>query len=315
MPASGRKLCSYLVFVLVAVMDWPLSTTESRLSFLGIRAFIGVFAKMSRKWTRSLFLTILTPMKTQIKTLPLLASVLLLSSCNATTDSITKDMGALGGSILSNLPSLSGVLGSQQASNGDISAAFKQALTIGTGSVVSQLGQTGGFSLDPKIRIPLPGNLAKAQGFLQKAGASYLLDDLEKRLNLAAEVATPHAKELFVNAISQMTFDDVLQIYNGPQNSATQFFQRTTSSDLASRMQPFVNDAISQAGVVASYDKLISQYQGIPFMPDLKADLTSYVVDQGIEGIFFYLGQQEAAIRQDPTRHTTELLKKVFGNK
>lgn len=307
-------------------MDWPLSTTESRPSFLGIRAFIGISAKMSRKcrqWTDVRYLGTLFFMKTYIKLpmkkLTLFASVLLLSSCNTTAGGITKDMGALGGSILSSLPSLSNIPGlgsiSGQPSNTDISSAFKQALTIGTGNVVSQLGQTGGFSLDPTVRIPLPGNLAKAQGFLQKAGASYLLDDLENRLNLAAEVATPHAKELFVNAISQMTFDDVLQIYNGPQNSATQFFQRTTSNDLASRLTPFVNDAISQAGVVASYDSLISQYQNIPFMPDLKADLTSYVVQQGIDGIFLYLGQQEATIRQDPARHTTELLKKVFGNK
>lgn len=251
-----------------------------------------------------------------MKKLLLLSSVLILTSCNATTDILNGNVnvGNLGSSILNSLPSLSSGL-SGQTSNSDISAAFKQALTIGTGSVVSQLGQSGGFNLDPKVHIPLPGKLAQAQSFLEKAGASHLLDDLENRLNLAAEVATPHAKELFVNAISQMTFDDVLQIYNGPQNSATQFFQRTTSTDLASRMTPFVNQAISQAGVVASYDNLLSQYQNIPFMPDLKADLTGYVVQQGIEGIFFYLGQQEAAIRQDPARHTTDLLKKVFGNK
>jgi len=145
--------------------------------------------------------------------------------------------------------------------------------------------------------------------------ATYLLDDLENRLNLAAEVATPHAKELFVNAISQMTFTDVMNIYNGPQNSATQFFQSKMSSQLATKMQPFVNQAISQAGVVTAYDNLISGYQNIPFMPDLKADLTSYVVQEGIQGIFFYLGQQEAAIRQDPARQTTELLKKVFGSR
>ncbi len=283
--------------------------------------------KMSRKcrqWTDAQDFATLPLMNTHIapplKKLALLSSILLLTSCNTAAGGMTKEMGTLGSSILNSLPSLSSIPGlgstaSAQLSNMDISSAFKQALTIGTGNVVSQLGQTGGFNLDPAVHIPLPGNLAKAQGFLKKAGASHLLDDLENRLNTAAEIATPHAKELFVNAISQMTFDDVLQIYNGPQNSATQFFQRTTSTDLSSRMTPFVNQAISQAGVVASYDRLISQYQNIPFMPDLKADLTNYVVKQGIDGIFLYLGQQEATIRQDPARHTTDLLKKVFGNK
>lgn len=245
-----------------------------------------------------------------MKNLILLASVLILSSCNATTEGISKDMGSLGNSILSSLPSLSG-----QPSNNDISAAFKQALTMGTGNVVSQLGQTGGFNFDPQVRIPLPGNLAKAQNLLQRAGASYLLDDLENRLNLAAEVATPHARALFIDAISQMTFTDVMNIYNGPQDSATQFFKSKMSGPLAFKMQPFVQDAVAQAGVVTAYDNLISQYQNVPFMPDLKADLTNYVVQEGINGIFFYLGKEEQAIRQDPARQTTELLKKVFGNK
>ena len=112
-----------------------------------------------------------------------------------------------------------------------------------------------------------------------------------------------------------MTFDDVYGIYTGPQDSATTYFRRKMSAPLADKMSPFVNDAIAQAGVINAYDKAIAKYQAIPLMPDVKADLTSYVVDQGIEGIFFYLAEQEKAIRQNPIRQTTELLKKVFGNK
>ncbi|RLA06295.1 MAG: DUF4197 domain-containing protein, partial [Gammaproteobacteria bacterium] len=40
-----------------------------------------------------------------------------------------------------------------------------------------------------------------------------------------------------------------------------------------------------------------------------------YVVDQGADGIFYYLGQQEAAIRKNPAEQSTALLKKVFGAK
>lgn len=240
-------------------------------------------------------------------------SILGLSACQTTTQTLSNDIAALGGALFGNvnMPAAT-IAGLQQQ---DITAAFKQALSLGTQEVVQQLSQTDGFKADPKIHIPLPSSLAKVQGALEKVGASYLLDDLETRLNRAAEIATPHAKELFINAISEMTFDDIYTIYKGPKDSATTYFRQKMSAPLATKMSPFVQNAISQAGVVQSYDKAMGKYQAIPFMPDVKADLTSYVVDQGIEGIFFYLAQQEKSIRQDPVRQTTDLLKKVFGTR
>lgn len=209
--------------------------------------------------------------------------------------------------------------GAAGLTNQEVSSAFKQALSIGTNEVVGQLGQTNGFLADSKIKIPLPNKLAKAQSMLDKVGMSHLMDDLETRLNRAAEIATPHAKELFLTAISDMSFTDVMTIYKGPENSATQFFEAKTSNLLADKMRPFVNNAVAQAGVVQSYDKILSSYNNIPFAsslaPDLKGDLTDYVLDKGINGIFFYLGEQEKEIRRDPVRHTTDLLKKVFGSK
>ncbi len=203
--------------------------------------------------------------------------------------------------------------------NQEISSAFKQALSIGTNEVVGQLGKTNGFLADPKIKIPLPENLAKVQSLMKKVGMSHLMDDLETRLNRAAEIATPHAKELFLTAISDMSFNDVMSIYKGPDNSATQYFEAKTSALLADKMRPLINNAIAQAGVVQSYDKMVASYSNIPFAtalaPDIKGDLTNYVLDKSIDGIFFYLGEQEKEIRRDPARHTTDLLKKVLGSK
>ncbi|MDB2682990.1 DUF4197 domain-containing protein [Alphaproteobacteria bacterium] len=244
----------------------------------------------------------------------LIATLGLSASCAEATD-----WGALGQSIFnktlnsqgtqSRSPSLSGL------PSGDVAAAFKEALSIGSTNVVSQLGATNGFLNDPKVHIPLPSQLGRVQSALRAAGMSHMLDDLETRLNRAAEIATPHAKELFLNAISEMSFDDVMAIYNGPQNSATQFFQSKMSASLGQKMTPYVNNALSEAGAVQAYDRVMGQYQKLPFMPDVKANLSSYVVDEGVEGIFYYLGQQEAAIRQDPVKQVTPLLKKVFGQR
>jgi len=236
----------------------------------------------------------------------------LLISCQTTSKTLSNDIATLGNTIFGNVNT--SAVAASALSNQDIVTAFKQALSIGTGEVVSQLGVKDGFNLDPIARIPLPDNLKKVKDLMGKAGLDFMFSDLELRLNRAAELALPEAKSLFINSINQMTFDDAVAIYKGPQDSATQFFKRTMSPQLAARMNPIVNNAIAQAGVISAYDNVMSQYRTVPFMPDVKADLTSYVVDKGIEGAFYYLGQQEAAIRQDPVRQTTAILKKVFGD-
>jgi len=124
---------------------------------------------------------------------------LLLSSCQAT------EVAQVANILLSNPTTQNAALAA--LTNQDITAAFKQALTIGTGEVVNQLGTTNGFALDPKVHIPLPNSLAKVQNVLNAAGMSFLLDDLETRMNRAAEIATPHAKELFVHARCKSRFN------------------------------------------------------------------------------------------------------------
>lgn len=244
--------------------------------------------------------------------LGLCMTTLTLQGCNTTTQTLSNDIVALGNTLFGNVNTQGAA--TSALSRQDITNAFRQALTIGSEQVVAQLSQAGGFNADPKIRIPLPSALSKVQGALETVGASYLLDDLENRLNRAAEIATPQAKELFFNAIAEVTFDDIYNIYTGPDDSATTYFRGKMSAPLSDKFSPIVNNAIAQAGVVQAFDKVMSRYQAIPFMPDVKADLTSYVIGQGIEGIFFYLAEQEKAIRQDPVRQTTDLLKKVFGS-
>jgi hypothetical protein len=205
----------------------------------------------------------------------------------------------------------SGAVG--ELSSTEIAAGLKQALEVGTESVVAQLGQPGGFDADPKIRIPLPESLANVQRTLDRVGMSAMLDDLEARLNQAAEVATPKARDLFLQAIADMTLEDAKAIYSGPDDAATRYFQGKMSPHLAEEMSPIVQASLAQVGAVKAYDDVMGRYQALPFVPDAKADLSTYVVEKGMDGIFFYLAQQEAAIRQDPAKRTTELLRKVFG--
>ncbi|PIE03275.1 MAG: hypothetical protein CSA81_02915 [Acidobacteria bacterium] len=205
--------------------------------------------------------------------------------------------------------------GTSGFTTGEVASAFKEALGIGTQHVVGQLGATDGFNSDPAIHIPLPEKLQSVKKILDKIGMSYMVDDLELKLNRAAEQATPMARELFLQAISEMTFEDVMSIYNGPKDSATRYFQSKMTPSLQSSMRPIVDDAMSEVGAVQSYDAVIGKYRSVPFVPDVKANLTDHVLEKGIEGIFYYVAKEEEAIRTNPLKQTTSLLKKVFGRR
>ena len=202
---------------------------------------------------------------------------------------------------------------SSELSVTDISGAFKQALTIGAENVVSQLGAEGGFSADEAVYIPLPENLEKVAKVLKKIGLSSQVDDLELKLNKAAETAVPIAKDLFLESNKDMTFDDVKTIYKGADDSATQYFKQKMTASLSEKMSPIVENSLSEVGAIQSLNRVMDKYQNIPFVSEVRPNLTEYVVEKGADGVFYYLAQQEAAIRQDPLKQTTNLLKKVFG--
>ncbi len=196
---------------------------------------------------------------------------------------------------------------------GEIGNGLREALGVATERVVSQLGQDGGFLNDGNIHIPLPEKLAQVDRVLGRFGMSSLTDDLEMRLNHAAEVATPKAKKLFVNAIKEMTIEDAHSILTGPENAATSYLRAKMGPELTKDMKPVVRRALGEAGAMKAYSAVMKDYDKIPYMPDVEADLQSYVVDKALDGIFFYVAKEEAAIRANPAERTTDLLKKVFA--
>jgi hypothetical protein len=216
------------------------------------------------------------------------------------------------------LKGLGDLAGQQNESGGflstsDIGTGLKKALTVGTERVVALLGAADGFNTNPEIHIPLPETLRKVQSALQAVGMSSMADDVELRLNRAAEATVPKAKKLFVDAIAAMTLNDVTGIYNGPPDSATRYFQSKMSAPLAEEMRPVIDGTLAEVGAIQAYDAMIGQYKEIPFVPNVKADLIEHVIARAMDGLFLYLGKEEAAIRENPAMRSTDLLKKVFG--
>jgi len=213
-------------------------------------------------------------------------------------------------------------LGGQDAggtalSDARIGRGLKEALRVASREVVARVGQPGGYLDDPAIRIPLPGYLETARDTPDTVGAAGLLNSLEEQLNRAAETAAPQARAIFLDAIGEMTVADARRILNGPKDAATRYFERTMSPELRDAFRPVVNERLDRTGAMRTLDRTVQRYESIPFVAGLGEDAQGRLVEHGLngalDGLFHYMAQEEAAIRENPARRTTELLKEVFG--
>ncbi len=234
-----------------------------------------------------------------VAAMPALAQGNLLQQGKGLLDSISKGGGgSSGGSALSQVK---------------IGKGLKEALEVASSTVVGQLGANDGFFADEIAKILLPDWLETVRKTLSRVGQSGMLDDLTLRMNRGAEQATSQVKPLFWDAIEQMTLQDVMDIYNGPDDAATQYFRRTMNDPLHAKMKPIVDTSLNDVGAIQTYEQTISQYKSIPFVPDVKGDLVEHVLDKAFDAIFHYIGVEEAAIRNQSVKRVTPLLQEVFG--
>lgn len=197
----------------------------------------------------------------------------------------------------------------------EISGGLKEALTKGVRFAIDTLGRENGFLNDARVKIPLPKSLQKLEKGLRVAGQGKAVDDFVASMNHAAEKAVPVAIDVFVDSIKQMTFDDARRILlSGQNDSATQFFRRTSEENLRGKFRPIVEDFTEQVGVTNKYKTMIGKYGFASQLLGKDAtDLDGYVTQKALDGLFFMVAEEEKKIRQDPIGRTTSLLKKVFG--
>ena len=196
----------------------------------------------------------------------------------------------------------------------EIDAGLRQALEIGTERVATQIGVEDGYWQDPQIKIPLPGRLGQVQGELSKLGLSGPLDDLQLRMNRAAEDAVPAGKRIVIDAVQSITIEDALGILRGGDTAATEFLRGRTEDSLRQTFSPFVEDALASSGAYRALDSVTSSQPLLAIAAtDYKSDLTTHAVQFGLDGLFTYLASEEQKIRENPVARTTELLRRVFG--
>jgi hypothetical protein len=210
------------------------------------------------------------------------------------------------------------MLGQESASDGlsndTMIDGLREALEVGSRRAINTVGQDGGYLNNPKIRIPLPPRVQQASDIMKKFGMTQLAEDFETSINQAAEKAAPQATQLMINAIKAMTIDDAKNILQGENDAATRYFEDKTRPQLADLFSPVVNDSLDEVGATRYYNQLDDRMQSVPIVgKNLNLDLTSYVTEQALNGLFVMLAAEEQKIRENPAARTTELLKTVFS--
>ena len=195
----------------------------------------------------------------------------------------------------------------------DAGAGLKEALTQGAGKAVDLLGRQDGFLGNPKVTIPLPESVQKVEGMMRGLGMGKQADELVTAMNRAAEAAVPQAKALLVNSIKKMSVEDAKGILSGGEDSATQYFRRTTSGQLAERFKPVVRGAIAKVKLAEKYDQFAGKAAKFGLVREQDVHLEDYVTQKTLDGLYLMIADEEKAIRSDPAGAAGKLAKKVFG--
>jgi hypothetical protein len=199
-------------------------------------------------------------------------------------------------------------LSSQEAAGG-----LRAALSKGIGTAVTQLGAKNGFLNDPKVAIPLPPALEKADGALRMVGMGKDADELKVTMNHAAEQAVSQAKPIFEQALRRMTLKDAKGILSGGDGAATAYFRRATGGQLTQRFKPVVAAEIAKLGLAKKYDEYAGKASQLGLMSAQDASLDDFVTAKALDGLFSRIADEEHEIRAHPMEQASSLIKKVFG--
>jgi len=216
-------------------------------------------------------------------------------------------------SIQSVLNTVSNNVNSGALTNDEIIKGLKEALKVGTNNSTASASKRDGFYKNTKIKIPWPADAATMETKLRQSGMGTQVDKVIETLNRGAEEATKSAGSIFLNAITQLTVSDGLNILKGADNAATTYLKNNTATQLKTSFKPIVHNALIKVELTKYWNPLATTYNKIPLVTKVNPDLDAYVTEKAIEGLFKLIADEEFKIRKDPAARISDILKKVFG--
>lgn len=197
-------------------------------------------------------------------------------------------------------------------STNDVASGLKEALSKGVTNGTEKLSAVDGFFKDAALKILMPPEAAKVESTLRGIGLGKQVDDAILSMNRAAEDAVKSAAPIFLNAITQMSFNDAWGILSGGDTAATGYLRNKTNASLTAAFKPVIESALEKTGATKYWNTAFSSYNKFS-LKKINPDLSSYVTEKALTGIFYQVAQEEKLIRKDPLAQTSDLLKKVFG--
>jgi hypothetical protein len=194
----------------------------------------------------------------------------------------------------------------------EMATGLKDALTQGAQAAVKQLGRTDGFLQNPKVKIPLPDNLKKAEKVLRAFGMGTQADELVVTMNRAAEAAVPEAQTLLIDAVKKMTVTDAKTIVTGGDDAATQYFRKNTQAQLTDKFLPIVKEATDKVGLAQQYNSIAATAAQFGLVKGEDAKIENYVTQKALDGLYLMIAEQEKALRKNPVQATTSIAKRIF---
>ncbi|MDO1513962.1 DUF4197 domain-containing protein [Maribacter confluentis] len=232
-----------------------------------------------------------------MKKISILILVMFMASCNELQQVVNQMPG-----------STNTVLSNEVIANG-----LKEALDQGIEQQVSKLTAQDGFYKNELVKILLPEELQKVDKTLRDIGLGNLADEGLKVLNRAAEDAVSEATPIFVNAVKEMTFTDAKNILLGADNAATTYLENRTNTALYDKFKPVIDASFKKVNADKVWNSLISKYNAIPLTNNVNPDLTDYVTQEALNGVYKMIEVEEKEIRTNLSSRTTDILRKVFA--
>lgn len=212
------------------------------------------------------------------------------------------------------ISSTASAAGLSNISNAEAATGLKQALADGSAAAVAKLGVENGFFANPKVKIPLPPAIQRVESALRFAGMRKQADDLVLTMNRAAEAAVPEAKALLVESVQRMSVQDAKGILTGGDTAATEYFRRTTHSQLTRRFLPIVKRQTDRVGLAEQYNSLAGHGMQLGLIRQDESTIEGYVTQKALDGLYLMIAEQEKAFRQNPLGATSDIVKRVFGS-
>ncbi|MDB5278342.1 MAG: hypothetical protein JWR61_3297 [Ferruginibacter sp.] len=226
---------------------------------------------------------------------------------------VTKKDSTSGKSLLDKVTPGSGSSGlGKGLSNDDIIAGLKEALRVGTDSSSKKLSAVNGFFGDAAIKILMPAEAQKVEKNLRNLGMGSLVDKAILSMNRAAEDAASGVGNIFWNSIKQMSVSDGLGILKGGDFAATDYLRKTTTMELTEKFRPVIEASLVKVDATKYWKDVFSNYNKFS-ASKVNPDLTAYVTEKALSGLFLNISLQEQKIRKDPAAQVTGILKSVFG--